>query len=345
MNYHLYINDTIGWTISAAYVRSELAKNKGKHCDVFISSLGGDVATALQIRQMLQEHGDVTAYLHGFVASAATLVATGAGHVKMGEFALFMIHKCSAWQEQWGQMNADDIAAAIEKLSSARQALDSIDRVIGSIYAKRTGKELPGLTEMMKAETWLSATEAKAEGFVDEIIPDEYPTRLTDEIRHRIVACGYPVPETGLAAPTESGSFTQRLRRELRALFSQPLPEDTSLTSTKNDKNMNKDYKAVLALLQVNGLAVSEDGRFPLTAIQMQAVNDRLAALAAEKQLSEEKLAAAQARLSELQARVDALQKSDGDETAHIEGTADKGDFPSHAANARADYDRMKGIL
>ena len=192
MTYNLYINDTIGWPISAAYVRQELAKVKGKPCDVYISSLGGDVATALQIRQLFLEHGEVTAHLHGFVASAATIVATGAKTVKMGEFALFMIHKCSAWQEQWGQMNSDDIAAAIDKLTSAKNALDSIDQVIGSIYAQRTGKEVSTLAEMMKVETWLSAEEAKEQGFVDDIIPDEQPTAMTDDLRQRIIACGYP---------------------------------------------------------------------------------------------------------------------------------------------------------
>lgn len=345
MNYNLYINDTIGWPISAGYVRSELAKCKDKHCDLYLSSLGGDVATALQIRQMLLEHGDVTAHLHGFVASAATIIATGCKEIKMGEFALFMIHKCSAWQDEWGQMNADDISAAITRLTSAKQMLDSTDHVIGSIYAQRTGASVSEIAEMMKAETWLSAEEAKEQGFVDEIISDEQPQKLTAETKQRIVACGYPVPET---AKEDKPSLWKRITDFIETRFQQQAqrvadetlalkePSNTNQHLKTSEPAMNKDFKAILAVLLLEALAVSDDGKFTLTKDQMQALNDRLAELGADKQLAEDKV-------KELTEQVSALQKADGDETTHVEGDGEQ--VENHTAAARADYEKLKSIL
>lgn len=374
MTYNIYILDTIGYPISSAYVRQELAKCKDKPCDVYISSLGGDVATALQIRQLFIEHGDVTAHLHGFVASAATIVATGAKQVKMGEFALFMIHKCSAWQEQWGQMNADDIAAAIDKLISAKNALDSIDQVIGSIYAQRTGKDVSTLAEMMKDETWLSAEEAKEQGFVDEIILDEQPASLTDDMRQRIVAYGYPVPELQGKQPTLWQRITDfietRFRQQAKRMADEALESNVPSNSIHNLKTpqtiMNKDYKSILALLAVEAIAVSEDGSATLSAFQLQQIEAALAVNAdklatadkdnkdLQKQVKDltnqvSDLSSEKSRLedkvNELTSQVEALQKADGEETTHIEGNGENNTAMTYAARARADYEKIKSLI
>ncbi|MBR4553081.1 MAG: Clp protease ClpP [Bacteroidaceae bacterium] len=359
MTYNIYILDTIGYPISAAYVRQELAKCKDKPCEVYISSLGGDVNTALQIRQLFIEHGNVTANLHGFVASAATIVATGAKQIKMGEFALFMIHKCSTWQDEWGQMNADDIAAAISRLTSAKNALDSIDHVIGSIYAQRTGQSVSTLAEMMKDETWLTAEDAKAQGFIDDIIPDEQPASLTNEQRQRIVAYGYPVPEL---ADKQQPNGWQKFSAMLENLFQKHAQRiadealgrksegsDNSEHSDNSEKPlnqqtaMNKDFKAVMALLLVDAIATTEDGKLTLSAQQMQTINDRLAELAADKQVAEDALATANKQIATLTAQVEALQKADGDDTTHVEGDGQA--VSNHTATARADYEKLKSLV
>lgn len=368
MNYNLYINDTIGWPISAGYVRSELAKCKDKHCDLYLSSLGGDVATALQIRQMLLEHGDVTAHLHGFVASAATIIATGCKEIKMGEFALFMIHKCSAWQDEWGQMNADDISAAITRLTSAKQMLDSTDHVIGSIYAQRTGASVSEIAEMMKAETWLSAEEAKEQGFVDEIISDEQPQELTAETKQRIVACGYPVPET---AKEDKPSLWKRITDFIETRFQQQAqrvadetlalkePSNTNQHLKTPEPAMNKDYKSILALLSIEAIACTEDGSATLTAFQLQqieaalAVNaDKLDTADKEKKTLEKQVtdltsekSALENKVSDLTAQVEALQKADGADTTKVEGQSSEETAMSYATRARANYDKIKNLI
>ena len=345
MTYNLYINDTIGWPISAAYVRAELAKLKGKPCDVYISSLGGDVATALQIRQLFLEHGSVTAHLHGFVASAATIIATGCKMVKMGEFALFMIHKCSAWQEQWGQMNSEDIAAAIDKLTSAKNALDSIDQVIGSIYAQRTGKAIADLAEMMRTETWLGAEEAMAEGFVDEIIAEAQPAAISDDQRQRILACGYPLPtlsETSAFSAHSDNSESPSLFERIKTYIDDKAHRIAAEATPKNlqppkHTAMNKNHPAILALLLVDGLPTTAEGKILLTEAQLQTLSDHLATLTADKQI-------AQQQVSDLTAQVEALKQADGDDTTHIEASGDQAP-KNHTAAARADYEKLKAAL
>ena len=100
MKYDIYINGSIGYPFSASFIQDELAKVGDAPCTVYISSLGGSVVDALQIRQMFLEHGNVTAHLHGFVATAATIISMGAKCIVMGDFALLHVNHCSNWIDE-----------------------------------------------------------------------------------------------------------------------------------------------------------------------------------------------------------------------------------------------------
>ena len=374
MKYHIYINDTIGWPISAGYVSRKLADYKDQPVDVYVSSLGGDVNTALQIRQLFVEHGQVTCHLHGFVASAATILATGAKTVRMGKFAFFMIHKCSSWQNQWGQMNADDIAEAIRKLSTAKQALDQVDRVVGSIYAQRTGKPLADMVELMRKETWMTATEANNIGFADEIIDEAAAPAVTDELSARIVACGLPVPavpaeaavKPGDAAPSGQPSALERLAGRVAAIIGgkakrmaeEALDEDSNQPQSqpiKTNSMKNLILTALCALLSVKEFACAEDGSVTLTEDQLRSIEDQLATNAtalAGKQKEIDDLSAdkkkLQAEVSDLQERIKNLEGGDGDDTTKVtpaSGEPTMDDDLKAAAEAQAAFERMKGIL
>lgn len=59
MKYQISITGYIGaWT--KRMVHDILNDNKGKHVDVSIDSLGGEVSAGLAICQMFKSHGDVT---------------------------------------------------------------------------------------------------------------------------------------------------------------------------------------------------------------------------------------------------------------------------------------------
>ncbi len=81
--YDLYLTGTVGWGISAGYVKYVLDNSKGKPVTVAVSSMGGYVDTGLQIYELFKNHGDVTVEFLGMSASSATFMAMGAKTIKM----------------------------------------------------------------------------------------------------------------------------------------------------------------------------------------------------------------------------------------------------------------------
>lgn len=204
--YNIDIDSYIGYPISKWYVKSKLQPMKGKPCTVRINSYGGDVQTALDIRQQFIDHGQVTAYIIGMTASAATILAMGARKVVMSRYALMLVHPCSAAVSAWGDYNKEELAKAIEQLRKTQADLKTLDRVVASIYAAKVGAHNAGsMAALMHEARWIGAEEALHLGLIDEIDPDEQqpdPAKvpMTDAQREHIVACGLPVPTFGMEA-------------------------------------------------------------------------------------------------------------------------------------------------
>lgn len=213
--YNIDIDSYIGYPISMGYIKSKLQPMKGKPCTVRINSYGGDVQTALDIRQQFIDHGQVTAYIIGMTASAATILAMGARKVVMSRYALMLVHPCSAAVSAWGSYNKEELAKAIEQLRKTQADLKTLDRVVASIYAAKVGAHNAGsMAALMQEARWIGAEEALRIGLIDEIDPDEQqpdPAKvpMTDAQREHIVACGLPVPTFGMTAEsTEAESMT-----------------------------------------------------------------------------------------------------------------------------------------
>ncbi|SFM92649.1 head maturation protease, ClpP-related [Nitrosomonas communis] len=160
----LYLYDVIDslWGISATDFTRELSALKGKAVNLRINSPGGDVFDARTMATAIAEHGNVTAYIDGIAASAATYVATSAKQVHMAEGAFFMIH--NAWTLIIGNK---------EDLMNEAVLLEKIDQSIINDYAKKTGKPVNQIADWMAAETWFTAQEALDHGFVDSITKDK----------------------------------------------------------------------------------------------------------------------------------------------------------------------------
>lgn len=142
MNYQLTIDAFIGpWAYSKQFVRNVLASHKGKHVDVKISSLGGNLDHGLDIRQQFIDHGDVTVYLSGFVASAATVIAMGAKRIVMSKYAMFLVHKCSNFIDAWGNYNSDQMQQLINELEENKKENDKIDVVLANMYASNAERK------------------------------------------------------------------------------------------------------------------------------------------------------------------------------------------------------------
>lgn len=214
--YHIDIDSYIGYPISAAYIKQKLSPLRSRPVTVRINSYGGDVMTALDIRQQFIDHGQVTAYILGMTASAATILAMGAKKVVMSRYALMLVHPVSTGVTELGMYNHDQLEEAIQRLRSRQADIDSIDSVISAIYAEHAhGRATQAQMASLMAEArWLTAQEALEAGLIDEIdetaaAPD--PTKasalFSDHQREIFAACGLPMPvASALSGNREDGS-------------------------------------------------------------------------------------------------------------------------------------------
>lgn len=125
-----------------------------------INSPGGSVFDALAMYNALRQHpAEIVVDVKGVAASAASLVAMAGDRIIMPANAFMMIH--NPWSVAAG--NADE-------LRDFADTLDKISAALVGIYATRTGQGEDKVRELLAAETWMTAAEAKELGFADEIL-------------------------------------------------------------------------------------------------------------------------------------------------------------------------------
>jgi ATP-dependent Clp protease protease subunit len=151
-----------------------------KSIDLRINSDGGVIDDARAIYNLLVSHpATIATHIDGIAASAASFVAMAGRTVEMAEGGFLMIH--NARGGMYG--TADDFAKAVD-------VFRSYDEQIRKTYAARTGRSDAELKGWMDEETWFTAEEAKANGFVDTIVENMKaaavaPSRLAATYRHR----------------------------------------------------------------------------------------------------------------------------------------------------------------
>jgi len=157
----LEVNDEIGfWGVSHQAVKSQLELSPNSDIQMNISSLGGDVNHAFAIYNLLKSHnGYVIANIYGDAASAATLIALGADEVRIADNVFFMIH--NVWTMAVGDAG---------ELRKTADLLDKFNAQIVDTYRKKTNLKKSEIKQLMNDETWFTAEEAKAKGFVDKVV-------------------------------------------------------------------------------------------------------------------------------------------------------------------------------
>jgi len=145
--------------IDAQSFHDALNEHNGADVTLMLDSPGGVVSDGLSIYNALMQYsGKVTVHIDTMAASIASVIACAADHVVINSNAQFMIHK--AWTVAMG--NSTDFRGLIEQL-------DSLDGMIADVYVERTGASRDELMDMMEKETYLSADDAVAIGFADEV--------------------------------------------------------------------------------------------------------------------------------------------------------------------------------
>lgn len=132
-----------------------------------INSRGGSFFDAVPVYNAIASKEDSEATITGAALSAASYLAMGAKKVRMVDNGLFMMHPPEV-----------GIKGSAKELRGKAEMLDKVRPKIVKAYATKSGKTETEIEELLDAETYLTAEEAKNYGFVDEIIHTGEPVIL-----------------------------------------------------------------------------------------------------------------------------------------------------------------------
>lgn len=153
----------IGWEVAANQFVKDLTLLEADKINVRINSVGGDVFDGVAIYNALRmKDADITVYVEGLAASAASFIAQAGDEVVMLTGSQMMIHDASAMA--WG--NEDVMLQTADILSR-------ISNSIADIYAQRAGGKPEDWRAIMKTEMWYSPEEAVQAGLADSVLADE----------------------------------------------------------------------------------------------------------------------------------------------------------------------------
>lgn len=159
--------------ISADEVADDLDRMSAEgvtHATIFLSSDGGLVNEGLAVyHRIARWPGEVTVQVDGVAASIASVIAVAGRRLVMPESAKLMIH------DPWipGAFNRSSVA-------DLARALTELSTQLADIYSRRSGLPVEKVDAMMRATTYLTAAEAKALGFADEVIPEARRSRVRE---------------------------------------------------------------------------------------------------------------------------------------------------------------------
>jgi ATP-dependent protease ClpP protease subunit len=149
----------------SASISKVLSANKGKPVTMRVNSPGGLAFDGLAIHNALAAHdGPTTGIIESLAASAASLAVLGCDTVKMYSNATYHIHEGLSFA--YGH---------IAELQDSIEWLQSFNAAAVNTYSAKTIQDEKAMAKALLGDkgdgTKYSAEQAKAAGFVDEIIP------------------------------------------------------------------------------------------------------------------------------------------------------------------------------
>lgn len=163
----VYVYDVVGgYDLTAADFVQRLDALDATGIDLHINSPGGYVFDGVAIFSALKNHkADVTTYIDGLAASAASFVAMAGDEIVIEKPARMMLH--------------DAMGVGIGNAADMREYADLLDEtsdIIAGIYADRAGGKPADWRKVMLANgekgTWYSAHAAVDAGLADRVAND-----------------------------------------------------------------------------------------------------------------------------------------------------------------------------
>lgn len=169
--------DWFGEGITAKQFVLDLKAITAPQINLRINSPGGSVFDGISISNALIRHpAKLMVDIDGVAGSIATVIALAGDTVRMAENGQFFIHN------PWGMA----VGTAQDMLKMA----DGLNKIRGSMldtYMHHTSASRREISTMMDEETWFTASEAQAIGFVNEITPAVRMAASFDLSRYRKV--------------------------------------------------------------------------------------------------------------------------------------------------------------
>lgn len=217
--------------------------------DLYINTIGGDVFEANEIGNIISGFpGKISGKGGAMVASAGTYIACKCDTFQMPSNGQFMIHKPSGSFEG----NQDEIESSLKLLKN-------ITNDYFSTYAKRTGKTAEEIRALCATgDYWMSAADAKAQGFIDGIYDEE--VEITSEIVAQLRASGCPnLPKVTATTPRQTPKNNHKMDKDQLKALAIELGMDSSSTAEQ-----------ILAKVKELKAAADEGSRISAAAIAAQ---------------------------------------------------------------------------
>lgn len=295
---------------TADMVRNFLAKKEGEEVNIAVSSPGGSVAEGLEIYQAIKDHGKCNIYIIGMTASAATFLCMGAKSVSMVEGSLILIHNSSTIVSEWCAVNKGQLDQIIAKYQKERADLDTIDKVIASLYANRCGKKVEDCLAKMDKAAWLTAQDALEFGIIDDICKDDSCKKkrcnYSNDIFKSYGLPPFPQDQVTDEMGNPSASLIEKTVAAVKAIFNKQ-------SYNQNSYTMVNIFNHIMGVLTVNdGLPTNDKDEVVLSQAQTKLIDDKLAELNkqivdlnSDKQSDASKIEQLQNELNETKAKLE----------------------------------------
>ena len=294
-------------------VKAYLDAHPDEEVDIAVSSPGGFVDEGLTIYQLIKDHGKVNVHILGMTASIATVLCMGAKHVDMSVGSTMLIHNASTGVAVWESADKEKLDQLIKQWQKQRDDLDTIDKVIASVYAKRSGKTADDILAQMGKENWLSPQQALDLGLIDKIrdLDEEDQQRQTNlATRFTNSYCSSlglpPLPHQSTDEPSKT--FLEKAFNSLKEMFK----------NNSQISNMKKKFLNLQTLLNRKEDFEVTDEHVKLTDAEMQTIEDALAQKQKDLDEKSQLLDTANQKVKDLEADIKAKDQSIKDKDTEI---------------------------
>lgn len=233
----------------------------------------------------------------------------------MVDGSLMLIHNVSTQVLEWQMANKEQLDQIIAAFQKERKDLDTIDRVIASLYAKKNGKSVEDCMTKMTAAAWLSPQDALDFGLIDHIVDDEdvkkksnrLRTTFTNSIFKDFGLPSLPADTTdGLSAVVDQeGNPAEGFMQKATAWMQKRFPK---LFAEESTNPMKKVFTCLCALLAVQDFEVT-DGKITITEENAGKIEGQLDQLGKDLQAAKDAEKAAKDAQADLQAKLDKALK------------------------------------